>query len=160
QAVRGFDERVPEGDRGAAVPAVAEQKRVAQERDVVPRRDGGAAVGTTRAGRDDGLAEGQAVDADVGEAAHDEAQGEGGHRPQGRLDRLLNREATQHAAYARWQPGSCRHERAESIARATRPRPGPRACFTRLSSRYPTRPASGAKRWWRLPSWPASSSSA
>src|SRR3989442_6573371 len=27
QAVRGFDERVPEGDRGAAVPAAAEQKR-------------------------------------------------------------------------------------------------------------------------------------
>jgi hypothetical protein len=69
-----FDYRIPHGDGRLAMPAAAAQQRVAQQRDVVVPGDRMAAGRAVRAGPHHRKILRQAVDADVEEAADQQAE--------------------------------------------------------------------------------------
>jgi hypothetical protein len=69
-ASQRFNERIPPRDLGPAIPAFSPEEEIAHQGNVVIPTNGGSALRTKGAGRDNGKVLGQAVDAHIEEAPH------------------------------------------------------------------------------------------
>jgi len=82
---RGSDDELHKGiarrDGRPAMAAASQEQQVAQDGNVVIRRDRFTAAGAARAGTNHGLAAGQAMDDHVDETPQDEAEGKREDRP-------------------------------------------------------------------------------
>jgi hypothetical protein len=77
-----LDKWIPGGDNLLAISAFSPEKKIADDREVIPVTDRMTAVGTARRGRDNGEGFRNPADADVKEASHRSArEGEDNHGP-------------------------------------------------------------------------------